>query len=117
MRINWNSLEITKKLKNAMLFISGDNDELVPPKLMKRLFDSADKSVYKDLYIVSGGRHNDTWSMARGEWYKRVKEFIYNSKTTGQQGNGSATSKECDTGDSKVDKTYIPTMGTNFQVK
>lgn len=116
MAINWNSLDIVKKLKNAMLFISGDSDELVPPKLMKSLFDNATNSVYKDLYTVNGGGHNDTWVKAREKWYERIREFIYNSKTTGQQSH--VTSKQCDT-DASIDesKTYIPTMGTNFQVK
>jgi pimeloyl-ACP methyl ester carboxylesterase len=70
LRIKWDSDEKIKDLKQPILFISGDSDELVPPTHMKALYDFATKSVHRDFYSVLGGRHNDTWDVAGRAYYE-----------------------------------------------
>lgn len=70
LRIDWNSDEKIQKLKQAILFISGSNDELVPPFHMKKLYELATSSKYKDFFLVLSGTHNDTWDVAGIEYYE-----------------------------------------------
>jgi fermentation-respiration switch protein FrsA (DUF1100 family) len=44
-----------------ILYITGDKDELVPLEMTLKLFNLSEKSVFKDLYIVKDGEHNDSW--------------------------------------------------------
>jgi fermentation-respiration switch protein FrsA (DUF1100 family) len=64
LRINWDSDVKIRDLKQPILFISGENDELVPTFHMRRLVELAQKSAYKELFSVPGGTHNDTWEKA-----------------------------------------------------
>eukprot|EP01038_Epipyxis_sp_PR26KG_P012548 gene12548-16827_t len=76
LKIGWHSDEKVKSLEQPMLFISGDSDELVPPSHMKKLYDAASNSIYKEFYSVSGGKHNDTWHRAGKDYYKTMKRYF-----------------------------------------
>jgi len=57
----WDSLAIIRTIKNIpILFISGTNDELVPPFMMQKLFD-ATVTPYKELRKIHNGTHNESW--------------------------------------------------------
>ena len=70
LRISWNSKEYIRELTQPILFISGEQDELVPTGHMLELHRLANKSVYKELYSVARGSHNDTWQVAGYNYYK-----------------------------------------------
>jgi fermentation-respiration switch protein FrsA (DUF1100 family) len=44
-----------------ILYITGDKDVLVPHEMSLKLFNLSEKAVFKDLYIVKNGEHNDSW--------------------------------------------------------
>lgn len=50
--IDWNSLDAIKDLKLPILFISGRNDNIVPPVHMDRLYEGAKQATYKDMYKI-----------------------------------------------------------------
>jgi len=76
LRINWNSLRLISNLKQPILFISGNMDELVPRSHMEALYKAASSSIFADFFSVSGGSHNDTWIKAGSSYYKRLKAFL-----------------------------------------
>ena len=76
LRINWNSKELITKLEHPMLFISGRNDQIVPPIHMDNLFNLAKKSKYTDMFRIEFGTHNESWLMGGDEYYTRIREFI-----------------------------------------
>ena len=58
---NWPNEERIKDLKLPILFVSGEEDELIPPEQMDRLFKAAVNAKFKKMYKVKDGEHNDTW--------------------------------------------------------
>jgi len=61
LRNYWPSEERIKEIHTPMLFISGRQDELVPPYMMDRLYDSANKTEFKDMVHIEFGTHNSVW--------------------------------------------------------
>lgn len=63
-------------LKQPIMFISGDADQLVPPAHMKELYELSTESSTRDFYSISGGGHNDTFNAA-GPTYYDVSYYYY----------------------------------------
>ena len=59
LRINWSSIDSIKDITTPILFASGTDDELIPPKMMTELKENAIKSRFTELYKIQGGTHND----------------------------------------------------------
>lgn len=76
LRIKWDSDHKIKDLKQPILFISGDRDELVPTEHMNKLFKLAENSQNKEFYSVSGGTHNDTWERAGKPYYQVLIQLL-----------------------------------------
>jgi hypothetical protein len=52
----------------------------VPAKHSKVLFDAAKVSHFRQLYVIEGGRHNDSW-LKGGELYRdKLNKFMQESK-------------------------------------
>lgn len=56
------------------LFLSGQNDELIPPKMMQALYNLSGSKI-KRLVPLQGGTHNDT-CLCPG-YYEAIAQFIY----------------------------------------
>ena len=111
LRIKWNSDELIGDLKQPIMFISGDSDQLVPPSHMKGLHERAKTSRFIDFFSVGGGTHNDTWEVAGVGYYLRMRQFI----EFGKIGRANA---QCDAvGVADRSTSSIPTMKTDFSVK
>jgi hypothetical protein len=76
LKIKWDNDRKIPQVKQPILFISGDSDQLVPPFHMKQLYELATSSARKEMYSVSGGTHNDTWYRAGKAYYRKLKEFL-----------------------------------------
>ncbi|KAJ1431670.1 Alpha/Beta hydrolase protein [Ochromonadaceae sp. CCMP2298] len=72
--MKWHSYLKIQELSMPTLFISGDQDQLVPPSHMRRLFELARGE--KEFYSVAGGTHNDTFEIAGVEYYRRLRQFM-----------------------------------------
>ncbi|EDO36646.1 predicted protein [Nematostella vectensis] len=59
-RNKFNSLSKIPNARVPTLFLSGMADQLIPPKMMKMLYQSSGSSL-KKLEQFEGGSHNDTW--------------------------------------------------------
>lgn len=57
------------------LFISGDIDSFVPTEQTIRLHHAC-SSPNKELWIVPGGNHNDTWLIAGPAYMEKLKGFF-----------------------------------------
>jgi fermentation-respiration switch protein FrsA (DUF1100 family) len=56
------------------LHIHGDEDRIVPLELGQKLFAAAQGK--KDLYIIPGAGHNDTYVVGGNEYVSRVRSFL-----------------------------------------
>jgi len=61
LKIHWRSVDLVPALEHPMLFISGGQDRLVPPAMLRRLHDAAVRSTSRELYVVEDADHNDTF--------------------------------------------------------
>jgi fermentation-respiration switch protein FrsA (DUF1100 family) len=75
-RIFWPSLERIPSIKTPILFLIGTNDEIVPPSHGQRLHEAATSAAFKQIYMVQGGMHNDTWLKGGKDYIYAIKDFI-----------------------------------------
>ena len=61
LRLKWESEKQVGPLHTPMFFISGDQDTFVPTQQTHDLFNKAVRSNWKELWIVPGGNHNNTF--------------------------------------------------------
>ena len=117
LRIGWNSEALIGDLKCAILFISGDADELVPKSHMERLYVKASKSILREFYSIPGGTHNDSFIKAGARYYERLQEFLFKEEITG--GECFKAKKWSNTEENPAARTStsaIPTMKKDFSV-
>ena len=61
-----------------MLIIHGDDDEIIPVEMGRRLFAAAHDP--KELYIIPGAHHNDTYLVGGKAYFERLKNFHLSSE-------------------------------------
>jgi abhydrolase domain-containing protein 13 len=69
----YQSIEKVKFLTLPSLFISGQADTMIPPIMMKILFDRSNSRL-KRLLKIEEGNHNDTW--LRPGYFQFITKFI-----------------------------------------
>ncbi|GAB0498796.1 hypothetical protein MMPV_010149 [Pyropia vietnamensis] len=74
----WDSAGVVGRLDLPMLFMSGADDELVPPRMMKALYERATAGGWgrKKMVVIAGGTHNDTWYVGGDAYYSAIREFV-----------------------------------------
>ena len=75
---NYNNLEKIKNISVPKLIIHGDNDEIVPYPMGKKLFEEAADPKY--FYSIKGAGHNDTYVVGGREYMVVLGEFIRTSR-------------------------------------
>ena len=56
--------------------ITGDKDVLVPNKMTDELYKAAVGSPGKELWVIPGGEHNNTFMKAGSEYTERLRRFM-----------------------------------------
>ncbi|KAL2945144.1 Alpha/beta hydrolase domain-containing protein WAV2 [Bienertia sinuspersici] len=76
-RSPWSTIDVIGQVKQPILFISGLQDEMVPPTHMKMLYAKT-ASHNKQCYFVEfpTGMHMDTWLTGGDQYWKAVKQFM-----------------------------------------
>mmetsp|Transcript_29449 Transcript_29449/g.71658 ORF Transcript_29449/g.71658 Transcript_29449/m.71658 type:complete len:301 (-) Transcript_29449:693-1595(-) len=75
-RNRWESRRRIESMQTPILFISGLQDELVPPAHMQELFKAATQSRYKKIELIANGTHNDTWFRGGNAYYFAIADFV-----------------------------------------
>jgi len=57
-----------------VMVIHGENDEIIPVDMGKRVFAAAPEP--KELYLIPGAHHNDTYMVGGEAYFERLKSFI-----------------------------------------
>eukprot|EP01054_Gregarina_sp_Poly1_P008766 Gregarina_sp_Poly_1__8765@NODE_525_length_7703_cov_51_704164_g416_i0_p3_GENE_NODE_525_length_7703_cov_51_704164_g416_i0NODE_525_length_7703_cov_51_704164_g416_i0_p3_ORF_typecomplete_len343_score35_94Hydrolase_4/PF12146_8/1_5e28DUF818/PF05677_12/7_8e26Abhydrolase_1/PF00561_20/2_4e19Peptidase_S9/PF00326_21/2_4e17DUF1057/PF06342_12/1_2e13Abhydrolase_6/PF12697_7/4_8e13Abhydrolase_2/PF02230_16/2e12Abhydrolase_3/PF07859_13/6_8e10Abhydrolase_5/PF12695_7/1_2e08Peptidase_S15/PF02129_18/3_3e08DLH/PF01738_ len=112
-RIGFNSDQLIKNVRIPILFISGEDDTLVPPFHMERLFELAASCKFKWLVKVAGATHNDTWQTCPRDYYATILRFVAEVET---QKTPSETAKEIrlNTGTQEDGKACLKPRGPKF---
>ncbi|KNA22043.1 hypothetical protein SOVF_037720 [Spinacia oleracea] len=76
-RSPWSTIDIIGQVKQPILFISGLQDEMVPPTHMKMLYAKA-AARNRRCYFVEfpTGMHMDTWLTGGDRYWRTVNEFM-----------------------------------------
>lgn len=82
----YRSIDKLKYITVPGLFISGQADTMIPPRMMKQLFDKSNSSM-KRLLKLADGNHNNTW-LCPG-YFQFVSKFIQELNTI--KNNSNAT--------------------------
>jgi len=71
-----------ESLRVPLMVIHGGEDSIVPIKMGRKLYESAD--VPKYFYSVDGADHNDTYIVAGVDYFEQIKSFIERLPTEGE---------------------------------
>ena len=77
-QVPYDNLGKIDKLKAPLLIIHGAQDEIIPVEMGRRLFAAARDP--KELYIIPGAHHNDTYLVGGPAYFERLKSFIDQTK-------------------------------------
>ena len=78
-KVPYDNLGKIDKVKVPVFIIHGSDDEIIPVDMARRLFAAANSP--KDLYIIPGAHHNDTYVVGGKTYFEKLKSFIYQAKT------------------------------------
>jgi fermentation-respiration switch protein FrsA (DUF1100 family) len=76
-RVPYDNLGKIDKVKAPVLIIHGSDDEIIPVEMGRRVFAAA--NLPKDLYIIPGAHHNDTYGVEGKKYFRRLKAFIFSA--------------------------------------
>lgn len=68
-------IDSAKKIRLPILFVHGENDNLVPCSMVKELYEAC-PSENKDLLIVKGADHAQSYMLAKEEFEKKLDNLI-----------------------------------------
>lgn len=74
-KVPYDNLGKIDKLKVPVLIIHGEHDEIIPVDMSRRLYAAALPP--KELYIIPGAHHNDTYFVGGEVYFDRLKHFIH----------------------------------------
>jgi fermentation-respiration switch protein FrsA (DUF1100 family) len=69
-------------VRAPVLIIHGAHDEIIPVDMARRVFEAAPQP--KELYIIPGSHHNDTYLVGGPEYVKRLRAFLAGLAPTGR---------------------------------
>lgn len=74
LRTRYDTVGKIKSIKNPLLVLHGDKDEVVPFEQGKKVFEAAPEP--KEFYTISGAGHNDTYLVGGDAYFATLKDFI-----------------------------------------
>jgi fermentation-respiration switch protein FrsA (DUF1100 family) len=77
-KVPYDNLGKIGNIKVPVLIIHGADDEIIPAEMGRRLFAAAPEP--KELYIITGAHHNDTYLVGGKAYFERLKTFISSHK-------------------------------------
>jgi fermentation-respiration switch protein FrsA (DUF1100 family) len=77
-KVPYDNLGRIAQVNTPVLIIHGAHDEIIPVEMGRRVFTAANSP--KDLYIIPGAHHNDTYVVGGRMYFQRLKEFIFSGE-------------------------------------
>jgi pimeloyl-ACP methyl ester carboxylesterase len=76
LKLKWGSKELIGNLECPILFLAGDQDEIVPHEQMVQLREGAKRAKFTELLVVEGGTHNDVWQKGGERYWAAWRGFV-----------------------------------------
>jgi fermentation-respiration switch protein FrsA (DUF1100 family) len=77
-KVPYDNLGRIGKVAAPVLIIHGTDDEIIPVDMARRVFAAASEP--KELYLIDGAHHNDTYLVGGPGYVKRLQAFIQKTK-------------------------------------
>jgi hypothetical protein len=77
LRTRYDVVDKLRKVAAPVMVIHGENDEIVPFSMGRRVFASANEP--KEFYVIPRARHNDTYLVGGDPYFAALKSFIERS--------------------------------------
>jgi fermentation-respiration switch protein FrsA (DUF1100 family) len=71
---NYETSGLIGEIEVPKLIIHGERDEIIPLWMGRKLYDLA--TGQKEMYIIPGAAHNDTYIVGGEEYFRKIKKFI-----------------------------------------
>jgi hypothetical protein len=78
-RVPYENLGKIATLPVPLLIVHGSHDEIIPVEMARRLYAAAREP--KELYIIPGAHHNDTYLVGGKAYFEKLRTFIYGRGT------------------------------------
>ncbi|CAI9100670.1 OLC1v1037818C1 [Oldenlandia corymbosa var. corymbosa] len=76
-RSPWRTIDVVGEIEQPILFLSGLQDEMVPPSHMQMLYAKAAAQNSRCIFVTfPTGMHMDTWLAGGDQYWKTVREFL-----------------------------------------
>ncbi|KAK4391844.1 Alpha/beta hydrolase domain-containing protein WAV2 [Sesamum angolense] len=76
-RSPWSTIDVIDEIKQPVLFLSGLQDEIVPPSHMEMLYVKAAAHNQQCLFVeFPMGKHMDTWLVGSDRYWTTIQEFL-----------------------------------------
>ncbi|KAH7679900.1 putative alpha/beta hydrolase BEM46 protein [Dioscorea alata] len=76
-RSPWSTIDVVGQIKQPILFLSGLQDEMVPPSHMRLLYNKAIESNSECLFVdFPNGMHMDTWLSGGDRYWRTIQIFL-----------------------------------------
>ena len=74
-RVPYDNIGKIAKITVPVLIVHGTDDEIIPVEMGRCLYAQAREP--KQLYVIPGAHHNDTYLVGGQEYFRRLKGFIF----------------------------------------
>ncbi|CAN1337905.1 Alpha/beta hydrolase domain-containing protein WAV2 [Linum perenne] len=76
-RSPWSTIDVIGQVKRPILFLSGLQDEMVPPSHMQMLYAKAAAHNKECMFVeFSSGMHMDTWLAGGDHYWETIQQFL-----------------------------------------
>lgn len=84
------------QVKQPILFLSGLQDEMIPPVHMQMLYAKAAAHNRQCVFVeFPNGMHMDTWLSGGDQYWRTIKEFLKEHVPEGRDDESSKTGEFC----------------------
>jgi fermentation-respiration switch protein FrsA (DUF1100 family) len=73
LRSKFDSVEKIRSIRIPSLFLHGDQDDIIPISLGRKLFEAANEP--KTFHVVSGANHNDIFWVGGRAYLEQIRNF------------------------------------------
>ncbi|TYK10047.1 protein bem46 [Cucumis melo var. makuwa] len=94
-RSPWSTIDVVGKIKQPILFLSGLQDEMVPPVHMQMLYAKAAAHNNRCLFVdFPSGMHMDTWLAGGDHYWRTIQQFIDQNVPENRESESSGDDKD-----------------------
>ncbi|XP_014510621.1 protein bem46 isoform X1 [Vigna radiata var. radiata] len=94
-RSPWSTIDVVGQIKQPILFLSGLQDEMVPPSHMQLLYAKAAARNNQCLFVeFPTGMHMDTWVAGGDHYWRTIQQFLEQHAPVRKEQNANVAARE-----------------------